>query len=191
MKDKKHIVIAAVATVLLFAGSAGWLVTRYYLSQQGAATQPLIELKDSTPGVSPAFSETDGETVQVKIFSPSEDGLSMQEKMIQGSPLPVKMAEDVIAEYLKGLKAGLRDTKLLGVYRDRNNVLYIDLSDEFRKNFSGDAGQEFLLLKALYETVSSNISGIEDVRLLVEGKELESLGGHVGILCPLKETVKD
>ena len=191
MRDKKYIVLAVVAMVLLFAGSAGWLVTRYYLSRQGAATQPLIEMKDNTPGAAPELGETGGETAQVKIFSPSEDGLSMQEKMIQGSPLPVQMAEDVIAEYLKGLKGGLRDTKLLGVYRDRNNVLYVDLSDEFRKNFSGDAGQEYLLLKSLYETVSSNISGIEDVRLLIEGKELESLGGHVGILCPLKEIVRD
>ena len=115
----------------------------------------------------------------------------MQEKKIHGSPLPVKMAEAVVAEYLKGLKEGLRDTKLLGVYRDRGNIFYIDLSDEFRRNFSGDAGQEFYLLKSLFETVTANIAGTEDVKVLIEGKEIESIGGHISSFYPLKETVKE
>jgi len=77
------------------------------------------------------------------------------------------------------------------VYRDKKHVLYVDLSDDFRRSFSGDARQEFLLLKSLYETVVQNVPGAEDVRILVEGKETESIGGHFIILSALREIVKE
>jgi hypothetical protein len=48
---------------------------------------------------------------------------------------------------------------------------------------------EFLLLKGLYESLISNIDDIQDVKVLVEGKELETLGGHLYLLYPLKDMV--
>lgn len=189
MKDKKYILV--VIAILLAAGAAGWLIADYYLSPPLKTGQPLIEMKEGAQDNYKAFSGSGDEVVSTKIFYPSDSGTAMQEKKLQGSSLPVKMAETVITEYLRGLKEGQKDTRLLGVYRDRNNVFYIDLSDEFRRNFSGDARQEYFLLKALFETVTANITGTEDVKVLIEGKEIDSIGGHIGIFHPLKETVRD
>ncbi len=190
MKDKKYIILTASA-VLLVAISAGWLVAKYYLFPENTAQEPFIELKDGMPEGKKIPDENGSDVVPVKIFYPSEAGLSVEEKNVRNSRLPVKMAELILAEYLKGLKEGLGDTKLLGVYRDSSNIFYIDLSDEFRRNFAGDAGQEYYLLKSLFETVMVNLPGTEDVKLLIEGKEVDSIGGHFSCFSPLKEIFQE
>ncbi|MBS1233295.1 MAG: hypothetical protein H6R42_949, partial [Nitrospirae bacterium] len=48
---------------------------------------------------------------------------------------------------------------------------------------------EFLLLKGLYESIISNVQDIQDVKILIEGKETETLGGHLFLLYPLKDMV--
>jgi hypothetical protein len=188
MGNKEYIVVALL--FLLVAAVAGWFVTQHFQSTAQQFKQPLIELKGGEPTVNTGVPAAAGDdTVAVKVFLPSDEGITVVERRIQNDPVPVKMAEAVAAEYLKGLKEGLNDTKLIGVYRDKRSIIYIDVSDEFRKNFSGDVKQEFELLKSLYETITVNIPGTEDVRLLVDGKEVESIGGHFNALYPLGDTV--
>lgn len=176
-----------IAVIVLFvAVLSGWLITRYYQSPAEKHDSPLIEMKEGMPKNQAAFGISGEDTIMVKIFYPSEDGAVAEDKTVPNKPLPVAIAEAVLTEYLKGLKEGLKDTKLLGVYRDRNSVLYIDLSEEFRRNFSGDARQEYYLLKSLFDTVVANVAGTEDIRLLIEGKEIESIGGHFSSLYGLK-----
>ncbi|MFZ5995952.1 MAG: GerMN domain-containing protein [Nitrospirota bacterium] len=188
MIEKKSIAIAI--AVLILAGAAGWWATRVYLFQDDPLMQPLIELKGELPKNPEMFGNSE-DTVAVKIFYPSEGGVAVVERKVPNSPVLVKMTEHVIIEYLKGLEQDIKDTKLLGVYRDKRNILYIDLSDEFRKGFSGDVRQEYALLSSLYETVMTNIVGVEDVKVLIEGKEVESLGGHFTLLYPLRDVIKE
>lgn len=194
---KTTIFIALLA--LFIAALAGWFFTKHYTSKpvktDKPLDKPLMEMKDAAlkpnENLRGSRSEVDNITVSVKIFYPSGEGMSAVEKSVQSSHLPLKMTEAVIAEYLKGLKEGMNDTKLLGIYKDRNNVLYIDLSDEIRKNFSGDVKHEYFFLKSLFQTVVTNIPEIEDIKLFVEGKEIQSIGGHFYSLYPLKEMATD
>lgn len=139
----------------------------------------------------PAALSNDAVAVKIFLSADEGEGITVEELKIRNNPIPVKMAEAIMAEYLKGLKYGLKDTKLLGIYRDKRSIIYIDLSEEFRKNFSGDVKQEYSLLKSLYETITVNIPGTEDVRVLIDGKEVESIGGHFSALYPLGDTVRD
>ncbi|KJR42867.1 spore germination protein [Candidatus Magnetoovum chiemensis] len=79
-------------------------------------------------------------------------------------------------------------TSLLGVYFGIDKILYLDLSGEFRKNFKGDALDEFIILKALYKTITSNVD-VEDVKILLDSKETESFGGHFYIKYPIRRLV--
>ncbi|MGD0283627.1 MAG: GerMN domain-containing protein [Dissulfurispiraceae bacterium] len=185
--DKKYIVIAFV--VMLVAAAAGWFVTQHFQSAVRQLKEPLIEIKGETAENSRVQAPISDDAVTVKIFIPSSDGITVQERRIQNNPIPVKMAEAVVSEYLKGIDDEIKDVKLLGVYRDKKGIIYVDVSDEFRKNFSGDIKQEYTLLKSIYETITVNIPGTENVRLLVDGKEVESVGGHFNALYPLGDTV--
>jgi len=130
----------------------------------------------------------------MKIYYPVGNRLQIEERRLHRRTTQIAIAEAIVEEFLKG-PVGIRvsdmpkDARLLGIYRDENRILYIDLSDEFRRNFQGDALTEFLLLKGLYESLSSNLAEIEDVKILIEGREIETLGGHLYLSFPLKDMV--
>jgi len=186
---KKYFFILLV--VMLLASAAGWFVTEQFLSPIQQFQAPLIELKGDTNGGSVPSLPVSDDTVTVKIFLPSVEGITVEERTIQNKPIPVEMAEAIAYEYLKGLNDEIKDVRLIGVYRDKMGIIYLDVSDEFRKNFSGDIKHEYAVLKSMYETFTVNIPGTDDVRLLVDGKEIESLGGHFNALNPLGNTVKE
>ncbi len=127
----------------------------------------------------------------VRVYYPSEGRLVMEERKVKRQASLPAIAEEIVKEFLKAPSGTLKSnvpsgTKLLGVYTGSDGILYVDLSDEFRRNFQGDALTEFLLLKGLYDSIISNVTGVDDVKVLIEGKEIESIGGHLFALYPLK-----
>jgi hypothetical protein len=129
----------------------------------------------------------------LRIYRPAHDQLLMSEIKIPKRINNTAIAEAVIEEFFRQASSGdssiPKGVKLLGLYTDAEQMLYIDLSDEVRRNFRGDAVSEYLLLKSLYESLVSNIRDFSDVKILVEGKELESIGGHFYLKYPLKNLV--
>lgn len=130
----------------------------------------------------------------LRMYYPSESTLQMVEKKLPRRSNQIAIAEAVIEEYFKGpadrsFNVIPQNVRLMGLYRDAGQTLYIDLSDELRRNFQGDAVTEFLLLKGIYESLISNLSDFQDVRILVDGKEIETLGGHLFLNYGLKNSV--
>jgi hypothetical protein len=129
----------------------------------------------------------------LRIYYPVGDRLQIENRSLPKRNAQMAIAEAVVEEFLKG-PTGVtsnipQDVKLLGLYKDEDKILYIDLSDEFRRNFQGDVLTEFLLLKGLYESIISNVPDIQNVKILIEGKEIETLGGHLYLLYPLRDMV--
>lgn len=142
----------------------------------------------------PGSSAGHEELFSLRIYYPVENHLQTEERRIPRKTGQISIAEAVVQEYLQGPSAGTpsympKDVKILGIYKGADRILYINLSDEFRRNFQGDAIAEFLLLKGLYESLISNVEDIQDVKVLLEGKEVETLGGHLHLLYPLKDIV--
>jgi len=134
------------------------------------------------------------DTSFIRVYYPSEGRLIMEERRVKRQVSPSAMAEEVVKEFLRGpsnmtKSAVPAGTKLLGIYPGNDGILYVDLSDEFRRNFQGDALTEFMLLKGLYDSIISNVTGVDDVKVIIEGKEMESVGGHFFALYPLKDAL--
>lgn len=187
MNNKRVLVWAAAAVLLMGLSGGGYYFFRNFTitKQQRAATMP--EPREALPG-------QQVDVMTVRIFNPAGGRIEVVERTIPRRIRTSAIAEAVIEEYfrLPVNAAGSpipANVKLLGLYRDAMQILYIDLSDEVRRNFHGDAASEYLLLKGLLETVVSNITDIQDVKVLVEGKEIDSLGGHVMLKYPLKNLV--
>jgi|WetSurMetagenome_2_1015567.scaffolds.fasta_scaffold00115_38 hypothetical protein len=179
---KKAIIIGTVMILLLLTV---WLIIEFY---QPFRSRPLI-LDSAGQGNSDMPSRFSDIKVPVTLFYPAGKGLAKEEKTVAAGSLPVKMVESVLREYFDGFKTDLKNTVVRGVYRDKNRVYYIDLSDEFRRGVAGDAMDEYYLLKSLHQTVVTNVSEVRDIRLLIEGREVESLGGHIMTQGPLQETL--
>ena len=129
----------------------------------------------------------------LRIYLPHNNRLDLVEKKIPKRISNTGIAEAVVEEFFKqtvaeGVSSIPQNVKLLGLFKDEGQMLYVDLSDEVRRNFQGDALSEYLLLKGIYESLVSNVQDFQDVKILVEGKEIETLGGHFYLNDPLKNT---
>jgi spore germination protein GerM len=187
--NNRRIITWAIATVLLLvlAAGGGYYFFHNFTITKQQKTTPQTESQELLHG------EQD-DAVRIRLHYPVGGRLEVTEKPIPRRIRTSSIAEAVIGEYFKLPVNGTDSVipahvKILGLYRDAMQILYIDLSDELRRNFHADALSEYLLLKGLYETVVSNIPDIQDVKVLVEGKEIETLGGHVLLRYPLKNTV--
>ncbi len=74
---------------------------------------------------------------------------------------------------------------------DKEGVIYIDLSDEIKKNFNGDALEELRIVVGLYKGIRSTILDFTALKILIEGKEVESFGGHIDISKPIGEEIAE
>lgn len=185
MNSKKIRVILVV--ILFLAGASGGFLIFRKITLKGKAMESPAAVQDAN--------QMGGEeVVALRLYYPADGRLALSEKNIPRRLKQIAMATAVIEEYFKGPGSARsphfpQNVKLLGLYKDASQVLYADLSDELRRNFQGDALDEYLLLKGIYETIISNLRDVQDVKILIEGKEAETLGGHLYLKFPLKNTV--
>lgn len=76
-------------------------------------------------------------------------------------------------------------TRLLGAYISEDTA-YLDFSSEIMDVSTGSTAGEYILIASVVNTVCSNFDEVDAVRILVEGKEVDSLGGHLLISGPLR-----
>ncbi len=175
--------------IFIFAILIGWLVAKYYIFSDGKRDNYFIELKDGSTSSSDE-QVSNQEITTIKVFLPIKDEIMDEDIFIQKKDMPLEIIEAALNEYIKRLQDGFKNTEILGIYRDRNNTIYLDFSEGIRNNFYGDTNKEYLFLKSLYKTVISNMADVEDVRILLNGKEIDTIGGHIFILYGLKEAIR-
>ncbi|MDA8387205.1 MAG: GerMN domain-containing protein [Nitrospiraceae bacterium] len=171
--------------VLLFILAGGLAAGYLYLSggyriARPAAPEPQAQPEDSS---------------YLKMYYPMGGFLQTEQRSVSPAIEDRRdAARDAINQYLAGPE-GMTDpaipsgAKLRRLYFGTNGVLYVDLSQEFKSNFHGDALTEYLLLKGFYESLISNVQGITDVMVLIDGRQIESIGGHILANRPLGELV--
>jgi hypothetical protein len=169
--------------LLFLGGVAGGY---FYFMKVFSKERPLREMVETLTPIEDIFS--------LRIYYPVDNRLQLEERKLPRRTAQLAIAEAAVEGFLKGPSNAVmsnipKDTRLLGLYKDADKILYINLSDEFRRNFQGDAITEFLLLKGLYESLISNIDDVQDIKVLIEGNEIETLGGHLYLFCPLKDMV--
>jgi len=181
--NKKKLLILLLG--LLFIGSlaGGYIYFSKISSREMPGTEERVETLPQTEDI-----------ISLKIYYPVGNRLHIEEKRVQGRTTQTAIAQSVIEEFFKGPVGSQvselpKDVKLLGIYRDADGILYVDLSEEFRRNFQGDALSEYLILKGIYDSLTSNLDNVEDVKVLIEGREIETLGGHFYLSYPLKDIV--
>lgn len=75
-------------------------------------------------------------------------------------------------------------TRVLGV-RVADGVATVDFSSELVSRFAGGADNEGIVVYAIVNTLAS-LPGVEGVHILVEGKPIESIGGHIDVSGTLR-----
>ena len=67
---------------------------------------------------------------------------------------------------------------------------FVDLSLEARTKHTGGALDELFTIYAIVNAVTVNLPAIARVQILVDGKEVDTLSGHVDLRHPLEKNLK-
>jgi hypothetical protein len=151
-----------------------------------------------SPRVTPAAASApaaDAETAHITatLFYASADG-----QALVASRREVPLAEGVVAQGRAILVAQLQQeaprplvsvippgTTLRGFYITERGDAFVDLSAELSRAHPGGSLTEMLTVYALVNAVTANLPAVRRVQLLIDGREVDTLAGHVDIRRPL------
>ena len=77
-------------------------------------------------------------------------------------------------------------TALRGFFVSEGGDAFVDLSTDVVTNHPGGSTAELLTTYAIVNAVTGNLPTIKRVQILVDGKEVETLAGHVDLRRPLE-----
>ena len=82
------------------------------------------------------------------------------------------------------------DTKLRTVFFTKAGEIYLDLSADVQINHPGGTTNETLTVYSLVSALTSNLPAVTSVQILVEGKEVDTLAGHLDLRRPIEQDLK-
>ena len=78
-----------------------------------------------------------------------------------------------------------RGTRLRTLYLADDGILFVDLSGEVTTEHSGGSLDELLTVYALVNALTTNVAEVTAVQILVDGREVDTLAGHIDLRQPL------
>jgi germination protein M len=133
------------------------------------------------------------ERAALKLYFASPDGLSLAPEA--RAVLQPAATCDQMAEALRELIAGPTEeglarvlppeTTLRQVFIAEYGTVYVNFGPEIAQQHPGGAGAELLSVYSIVSTLERNFPQVREVAILVEGREPQTLAGHVDISRPL------
>ena len=81
-------------------------------------------------------------------------------------------------------------TRLNAIYLTPTGDAFVDLSLEVTREHRGGSLDELFTVYALVNAVTSNVPEVTAVQILIEGREVDTLAGHVDLRHPLERNMK-
>lgn len=140
-----------------------------------------------------AVSEDLGPGVQSVVLAFADrEGLGMAEERreIAVPEDPGERAKRILEELADGpkdrdlVRTIPKDTEVRSVVFDDAGGAFVDFSRELVANHPGGSTGELLTIRSIVRTLSANFPDVESVRVLVEGKEIETIAGHIDASMP-------
>jgi spore germination protein GerM len=104
----------------------------------------------------------------------------------QGREILAIQLEAAPPPYLSTIPDG---TMLRAFYVTERGDAFVDLSSEISTKHPGGSFTELLTVYAIVNAVTANLPTVQRVQILIDGKEAETLAGHVDLRRPLVRDV--
>jgi len=168
-----------------------WLLSRALLTPEdiGGDTAE-VPVEPETPPVVAPEEETE-RRIQVTLYLLSSTGTSLvtEEREIPYLESPQEQSKHIVRQLLAGSRRGRsspfpRGVQLRDLFITPQGLAFVDLSKELISNHPGGVSAEELTVYSLANTLISNLPMIKKVQILVEGREVSSLAGHLDLSIP-------
>ena len=189
MNVRNILLAAGVAVVLI--GCAVW-GTMWILRQplpEGAAdadTPVPPGFTTGTPSDAPSIGEPSAGRIQITLYVLAGTGteLATETEEILYSPSVQQQAKEVVRLLLRRSGAIPKGVSLRELFLTSQGVAYVDLSQELVSNHPGGSSAEELTVFSLSQTLVANFPAVKTVKILVEGREVQTLAGHLDLTIP-------
>ncbi|MGE5360046.1 MAG: GerMN domain-containing protein [Bacteroidales bacterium] len=166
------VAVAAMGVVLVV------VVPRWYGAEQQATPREATATVERRIKATLLFVSEDGERlVAYEREIPYGDGVVEQAKRIIEAE-----AANPPAPLASALPKG---TKVRSVFVTKDGAAYVDLSREVSASHPGGSLNEILTVYAVVDGLTANLPAITSVQILVDGREVDTLAGHVDLRRPL------
>ncbi len=136
-----------------------------------------------------AAKKRDKQEVTLFFSDPNERFLVPEKRFIPKEEESEAQAREMIQALIAGSKTGLVNTfpekaELQGVKREGEETLSVNFRESLVANHPGGSAAEMATVYSLTNTLTTNLPAIKRIRILIDGKERESLKGHIGLRNP-------
>jgi Sporulation and spore germination len=168
--------VAIIIAVLVASGGG-----LFWLWRNSTNTDPMPAVQDQQT----ARQLLRDEPLSITLYYPHEGMLVTESTLVKRQPDTQSLARAALmalfADQRVAQEPVLRDIRLRELYLDGSGTAYIDLTPGPRKDVRASAWEEQLAIYALVNTLQQNFEEIKQVRLLLDGREAQTLAGHMDL----------
>jgi germination protein M len=173
------VAVTAAVAWLLFVGLPRWTGPA-----ESVETEAVARAVTESPPVEPR--------INARLYYLSADGLRLQpsEQEVPLGATAAAQARYLVEAQLAPPPAPLVSavppgTTLKELFITARGEAYVDLSPEVAKNHSGGSLDEMLTVYTLVAVLTENLPSITGVQILIDGREVDTLAGHMDLRRPL------
>jgi Sporulation and spore germination len=164
-----------------------------------ASIAPRLPVRSTPAAASPATAPAPGaeRRITATLYYVSEDGLSLpgvQREVPFGEGIGEQarriveaQLSDAPAPYASPVPAG---TSLRALFIGERGEAFVDLGGDIRTKHPGGSLDEIFTTYAIVNALTVNLPAITRVQILIDGKEVDTLAGHVDLRHPLQKNLK-
>lgn len=120
---------------------------------------------------------------------PDRPYLSAEERPAPAEKDPVALCRLLVASLIQGPDKGLvralpAETLLRAVFID-DKIAYVDFGREISDFHPGGILSELMTVYSIVNTLVLDVDGVDQVKLLIDGRDADTLAGHIDIRFPL------
>ena len=137
-----------------------------------------------------------GRKIKARLFYVAEDGtrLTSVERDVAYGEGPDEQAREIVAAQIAPVVEPLVSaippgTTLRAVFITKTGDAYVDLSREARADHPGGTVDELLTVYTIVNALTVNLPAVTAVQVLIDGKEVDTLSGHVDLRRPLAKNL--
>jgi hypothetical protein len=145
---------------------------------------------------SPSAPAPPGRKIKARLFYVADDGVRLTsiERDIAYGEGAVEQAREIIAAQIAPVAEPLVSaippgTSLRAVFLTEGGEAYVDLSREVMTAHTGGTQNELLTVYSIVNALTVNLPAVNSVQMLVDGKEVETLSGHIDLRVPLAKNL--
>ena len=188
MTRRYALVFGGFLIVMALVGAGITVAVRWYRGSRSGAVPT---------AAAPAAPAPPGRRIKARLFYVADDGarLTSVEREVAYGEGTVEQARQIVEAQIAPVAEPLVSamppaTKLRAIFITERAEAFVDLSSELATGHSGGSTDEILTVYALVNALTTNLPAVKSVQILVNGRQIETLAGHVDLRRPLEQNLE-